>query len=98
MLRMACVALALALLSGCACLGPRQSAFGGGAVASFDAGQDVAPVENTAAFALLSLDRRRFSRPSERQPDLRMIFATAYDRKYRLAPRRWAKRIMRSRR
>lgn len=97
MFKMAGVALALALLSGCACLGPHQTAFAGGAIASFDAGQDVAPVQDTAALALLTLHRQRFSRPSERQPDLRVILATSYDRMRRYPRLKRTQRVKRRR-
>jgi len=94
MLRMACIALALASLSACACVG-RPAALNAGAVANFDATADAAPVQDVAALAVLTLDRRRFGLPSERQPDLRMIFVTTSDRKHRRARRKRATRARR---
>jgi hypothetical protein len=85
---MACVAFALAMLAGCACIGPQRAALSTGAIASFDQDENAAPLQDTAALALLSLNRRRFSLPSERQPDLRMIYATTYDRRRHLGLRR----------
>jgi len=97
MLRMVCIALALASLSACACVGPRPAVLNSFSITRFDEpGADVAPMQNAAALAVLTLHRQRFDLPSQREPDMRMIYATAYDRKYRIVGRR-RQRVVRAR-
>jgi len=83
-MRSAFVAVALALLSACATVGPIET--GRAAPASFDA--HAAPVESIVPILVRPLERRRFSSPRERQPDLRLILATTIDRARRRARRR----------
>jgi hypothetical protein len=84
MVRMAFLAIALALLGACASLGPASHiGFSAAAHASFD--EASAPVE---APVVRVADRRHFSPPSRRQPDLRPIGATAADRWRRHVRRR----------
>jgi hypothetical protein len=103
MLRAACVVLALASLGACASLGPSTDGFGLGAQTSFDKSAapvqiaapaapvevvgPVAPIEMVAPVSY-ALERRRFTPPSNRQPDLRAIAATALDRSRRHMRRR----------
>jgi len=82
MMRAVFVAVALVLLSACATAGPIET--GRAAPASFDA----APVESMVLTSVRALERRRFSSPRERQPDLRPILATTIDRARRRARRR----------
>jgi uncharacterized protein YciI len=97
MLKAACVAFALASLGACASLGPSPEVFGSSLDVSFEksaapveAAAPAAPVEVLALAAPVSyaLERRRFTPPSDRQPELRAIAATATDRSRRHARRR----------
>lgn len=84
MIRMACVIVAAALLSGCGTL--NSAAFRRGPSASYMSFDAEAPVEQPVF--RLSLDRRSFGPPLRRQPELRAIVVTAADRLRRHALRR----------
>jgi hypothetical protein len=94
MLKLVCAILASVTLTACASFG-RLEAAASTPIRSFDSA-DSAPAEApiwrasdwTAASPFADLDRRRFSPPSRRQPDLRAILVTAYDRARRPAGRR----------
>lgn len=103
MLRAAFVLFAGALLSACASLAPIQAGLAPPTVtAHFDAAlpdePDAAPCEavvvattpqEAAAAPSLVLHRTSFGPPSRRQPDLRIVLATASDRaRWRQARRR----------
>jgi len=96
MLKPACVALALTALGACASIGGEQNLVGASVDASFDEraapAETVVIVETAAPMARVSyaLERRRFTPPSDRQPDLRFIVASAADRGRRHARRRRA--------
>jgi hypothetical protein len=96
MLKAACVALALASLGACASIGHAQAAFSPN-IESFDA--DAAPVESAVPIVRVThaLERRRFSPPADRQPDLRFIVATTADRGRRHIRRRVGGRTCRGR-
>ncbi|MBC7770248.1 MAG: hypothetical protein H7124_15820 [Phycisphaerales bacterium] len=98
MLRLAFVVLTAAWLGGCASLAPHgMDVASAGAALSFDGGgipDDAMPDEPVLVLASASFasERRLFSPPSSRQPDLRAILATASDR------RRQTRRRLRARR
>ena len=98
MLRLIYVVAAAALLSACATLAPITASLGANArYTSFDSEAPVEqPVFNPPAvrsFADLSaLDRRSFTPPLRRQPDLRVITVTVVDRLRRRALRRVRRR------
>jgi hypothetical protein len=75
MLRPALAALALAVLGGCASLGPLPPA-------QRDLALLAAPAVESAPVSF-ALARRGFSPPSERQPEQRRIYATASDYAWR---------------
>lgn len=93
-LRAATIALALASLGACASIGcactPNATLMAGpitrpispitSPITNFVAGMAAAPMEEIAPVASRALERRRFALPSDRQPDLRMVFATSADR------------------
>jgi hypothetical protein len=82
MFKLAFVAFAMVSLSACASLGPHQVNSNASAHQSFDA----APVE-VAMIDKSALHRRAFSAPSQRQPELRVILASAVDRSRRRVAR-----------
>ena len=75
MFRLAFVAFAMASLGACASLGPHYASSDVSIHESFDA----APVE-VALVTTAALHRTAFSAPSHRQPELRVILASAMDR------------------
>jgi hypothetical protein len=84
MLKAAGIALALASLSACASIGSSQCA----PIVGIVAGVAAAPVEVIAPVSSSAPERRRFSLPSDRQPDLHFVLATAADRGRRRLRRR----------
>lgn len=78
MFKLAFVAFAMVSLSACASLGPLQASPNVSIRESFDA----APVE-VALVDTSTLHRRAFNAPSQRQPELRVILASATDRSRR---------------
>jgi hypothetical protein len=78
MLRIACIALAMAALGGCVSLG---SAHMGASPLATVIDSSPAPIDATLASSALA--RRGFSPPSQDQPDQRQVLATVTDRAWR---------------
>ncbi|MCX7356567.1 MAG: hypothetical protein NT015_00220 [Alphaproteobacteria bacterium] len=98
MLRLIYVIAAAALLSACATLPPITTGLSANArYASFDSEAPIEPpVFNRSVAdsfsAISTLDRRSFTPPLRRQPDLRVITVTVVDRLRRRALRRVRRR------
>jgi len=98
MLRLFYVIAAAALLSACATLPPITTSFGAnGRYASFESEAPIEepmfdPPKDNSFAASSALDRRSFSPPLRRQPDLRVISVTVVDRLRRRALRRVRRR------